>query len=140
MGKEQQEKAGFWSRYKYLIIGVVGALLLMSSLRVQSIVVYYETDEGEKYAVTMDYSAFGSCIRCYPTENADKIVEKAIFFGAGKQESVLRAAEGLFEIAEKKEGSFQVQANGFLGDTEAVTDEMVKMLAEKGYDVSKVQE
>ena len=122
-----------------MIFGLVGAVLLMGTMRVQSIIVYYETNQGEKYAVTMDYSVFGTCVRCSPRDNSEKIVEKAMFFGEGKEATVLSAAEGLVEIA-KEDGSFQIQASGFLGDSEGVTEDMVNLLQEKGYTAQKVQE
>ena len=140
MANQNQEKESPWQRYKYLVFGLVGAILLMATLSVQNGVLYYETEAEEKYAVKMDYSAFGMCIRCYPaTDNAERIVEKAIFFGAGKKKSVLSAAEGLKALANEK-GSFKLQAGGLLGNSDQVTDELVEFLNQKGHNVVRVQE
>lgn len=140
MANQNRENESVWQRYKYLVFGLVGAILLMATLSVQNVVLYYETEAEEKYAVKMDYSAFGMCIRCYPaTDNAGRIVEKAIFFGAGKKKSVLGAAEGLKELA-NAEGSFKLQAGGLLGNSDQATDELVEFLNQKGYNVVRVQE
>ena len=140
MANRIQEKESTWQRYKYLVFGLLGAILLIASLSVQNVVLYYETETAEKYAVKMDYSALGMCIRCYPaTDNANRIVEKAIFFGAGKKKTVLSAAEGLKELA-NEEGSFKLQAGGLLGNSDQTTDELIEFLNEKGYNVVRVQE
>lgn len=133
MANQMQEKEGLWQRYKYLVFGLVGAILLMATLSVQNVVLYYETESEEKYAVKMDYSAFGMCIRCYPaTDNADQIVEKAIFFGVGKKKSVLSAAEGLAEIAGKEQGTFLLRASGLLGNNDETTEELIEYLQAQG--------
>ena len=136
--KKEPQKEGFWQSYKYLIFGIVGAILLISSMSIQNVVLYYETEDQERYAVKMDYSAFGMCIRCYgATDNAQGIVEKAIFAGSGKEKSVKKAADGLKEIA-KEEGSFYLKAGGLLGNSEKTTDQLIAYLQGQGYEVAEI--
>ncbi|MBQ6823525.1 MAG: hypothetical protein IJP27_02635 [Clostridia bacterium] len=133
--KEQNEKQGFWGRYKFYILGLVGSILLIASMSVQNIVLNYTTVDGNKYAVKLDYSAFGLCLRCFgTTDNANAIVEEAIFFCATKEKSVERAAEGLQKIAGTEEGTFQVITGGILGGNEKKAAETAEYLTELGYE------
>ncbi len=137
----QDEKQGFWQRYKFYIIGLLGAIVLISSMSVQNVIVYYQTDAGDQYAVKLDYSAFDLCLRCTATtKNAGDIVEKALFFGAGKEASVERAAAGLAEIAATNEGTFQIRAGGLLGDNEEKTADLVEYLKTQGYSAKPISE
>lgn len=139
--KKEKKKEGFWQNYKYLIFGLVGAVLLISSMSVQNVILYYETEAAEKYAVKMDYSAFGMCIRCYSaTDNAGAIVEKAIFAGSGKEKSVQKAADGLKEIAGEDSGVFYLKAGGLLGNSEKTTDQLINFLKEQGYTVKEISQ
>lgn len=138
--KQQEEKKSFWDRYKFYLIGFVGAVLLIGSMSVQNVVVNYQTTEGTQYAVKLDYSAFGMCLRCYSaTKNTADIVEKAIFFGTGKEKSVKNAAEGLAEIAETADGTFQLRVGGLLGNNEKNTAKLVEYLETLGYNAEAIQ-
>ena len=140
MKKEQEQKENFWQRHKMLLIGVVGMLLLLSSMSAQNVVVAFQAEGGEQYAVKLDYSIFGMCIRCYPgSQNSNDITEKAIFFGAGQKKTVVRAVEGLMEIAGTKAGTVQLQANGILPNNEKVTDDLVSLLNGLGYTAKEVE-
>lgn len=134
--REQEQNLSFWGRCKFYIIGLVGALLLIGSMSVQNIIMLYTTSDGERYAVKMDYSAYGICLRCFgTTDNAGNIVEKAMFFGASRTESVERAAMGLNEIAGEK-GTIQIRVGGvlgMLGGNEKLEQRIVGQLEQMGY-------
>lgn len=138
--KQQEEKQNFWQRYKFYILGFLGAILLIGSMSVQNVIVNYQTADGTQYAVKLDYSAYGMCLRCYAgTKNANDIVEKAIFFGAGKEKSVKNAAAGLQEIAETEDGTFQLRVGGLLGDNEKNTAKLVAYLESLGYNAEAIE-
>ena len=139
--RQKEEKGGFWQRYKFLIIGILGALLLLATLSTQNVILSYQLEDGTQYAVKLDYSTFGMCIRCYPgTKNANDVVEKAIFFGVGKKKSVLSAARALQEVAGVYDGSFRLQAGGILGNNGQTTNELVAYLTSQGFDAAAVSE
>lgn len=134
--REQEQKQSFWGRYKFYIIGLVGALLLIGSMSVQNIIMIYKTSDGEQFAVKLDYSAYGICLRCFgTTDNAGNIVEKAMFFGVDREESVKRAADGLSEIA-GEEGTIQIRVGGVLGmvgGNEKLEQKLIMQLEQHGY-------
>lgn len=139
--KNQEEKQGFWQRYKFYILGLVGAILLIGSMSVQNVLVNYKAPDGTQYAVKLDYSAYGMCLRCTAgTKNANDIVEKAIFFGAGKEKSVERTAVALQEIAATEEGTFQLRVGGLLGNNEKNTAAMVEYLESLGYKAEAIRQ
>jgi hypothetical protein len=139
MAKQQEEKQSFWQRYKFYIIGLVGAIVLLGSMSVQNVVVNYQTANGTQYAVKLDYSPFGMCLRCYAgTQNSNDIVEKAIFFGVSKEKSVERAAAGLQEIAGETEGTVQLRVGGLVGNNEKNTAALVEHLKSLGYNAKAI--
>ena len=40
--RQKEEKGGFWQRYKFLIIGILGALLLLATLSTQNVILSYQ--------------------------------------------------------------------------------------------------
>ncbi len=139
--KQQEEQLTFWQKYKFYIYGLVGAILLIGSMSVQNVVISYKVEDGTQYAAKLDYSAYGMCLRCYAsTKNASDIVEKEIFFGAGQEKSVERAAFALQEIA-GEDGVFQIRVGGLmgLGNNDKNTDAMVEYLKGLGYDAVAIE-
>ena len=138
---QKQEKGGFWNQYKILILGILGALLLMSTLSTQNVIVSYHPAEGETYLVKLDYSTFGFCLRCMPgSKNAADVVEKEIFFLQRKKESVENAASALQQVAGTEEGTFKLQASGLLSPSAETTKELIQYLNEKGYQTTAIKE
>ncbi|MBQ8894457.1 MAG: hypothetical protein IJ043_08645 [Clostridia bacterium] len=133
--KQQEEKQGFWQRYKFYFVGIIGAILLIASMSVQNVLINYKLEDGTQYAVKLDYSAFGLCLRVYPgTKNANDIVEKAAFFCTGKEKSVKNAALGLQEIAGTEEGTMQLMVGGVLGNNSKNAEELVEYLQGLGFE------
>lgn len=135
MGKvQEQEKRGFWARYKFYIIGVIGAVLLIGSMSVQNVALNYVTPDGKQYAVKLDYSAYGLCLRCnVGTKNVNDIVEKEMFFCVPKNQSIKNAARGIQEIAQNTEGTFQIYVGGVLGNNSKTAQKIVDLLQSSGY-------
>ncbi len=132
--KNDAQNEGFWSKYKLYIIGFVGAILLISTLSIQSISLCLVTESGDRYAVKLDYNLFGICQRCSATtNNAHDIVEKSNFFLGGMDSTVEDAIKGLQEIAETKKGTVAVFASGLIVDDDEATEEWIATLKEKGY-------
>lgn len=141
MAKQQEEKESLWQRYKFYIIGLVGAIVLLGSMSVQNVVVNYQIEDGTQYAVKLDYSPFGMCLRCYAgTQNSNDIVEKSIFFGVGKEKSLERAAAGLQEIADTTDGTFQLRVGGLVGNNKNNTAKLVEHLKTLGYKAVAIEE
>jgi len=129
-----EQKESFWSKYKLYIIGFVGAVLLICTLSIQSVSLCFVTENGEKYAVKLDYNVFGICQRCNATtDNAHDIVEKSNFFMGGMDSTVDDAIKGLQEIAKEEKGTVAVYASGLLIDSDAATEEWIKTLKKNGY-------
>ena len=138
--RRSEEKKGFWQRYKFYILGCLGAFLLIASMSVQNVVVYYKTADGTYYAVKLDYSAFGLCLRCNPmTSNANDVVEKAVFFCTGRETSVMNAAAALQEIAGTEEGEMQLYVGGLLGNNAKTRDKLIETLNGAGYDAKALE-
>ena len=140
--KQKEEKLTWWQRYKFYIFGFVGAVLLIGSMSVQNIVVAYKLEDGTQYAAKLDYSAYGMCLRCNPTtKNSFDIVEKAIFFGVGKEKSVERAAAALQEVAGEDGGTFQIRVGGLLGlgSNDKNTAAMVEYVKSLGYNAVAIE-
>ena len=137
---KEQEKRGFWSRYKFLILGVLGAVLLIGSLSVQNVILSYEVGDTQ-YAVKLDYSAFNMCLRCYPAnQNSSSITEKAVFFAQGREKTVLSAAAALQEIAGRGDGVFYLHASGITGKDQNVTEALIASLNAAGFQCADVEE
>lgn len=138
---EREEQLGFWRRYRFYILGLIGAVLLVSSLSTQNVILSYQVEDGTQYAVKLDYSGFGMCLRCYPaSKNASDVVEKAIFFGTGRKASVLNAVRALEEVAGAPAVTVQLQANGLLVNSDKTTDALVEYLISEGYVASSIRE
>ena len=138
--KKKVEKESIWQRNKLMIFCALGVLLLVSYLSVQNVVISFQAENGEQYAAKLDYSAFGMCLRCYPgTQNSNDIVEKALFFGSGRKKTVVRAVEGLQEIAGTEAGTVLLQANGLILNSEEVTVSLVEYLNSLGYKASAIE-
>ena len=138
--KKTEQKESFWQQYKFYIVGLLGAILLVSFFGVQSIVVSYQTESGESYSAKMDFTFFGMCINCMGvTDNAQEIVEKELFTFSMKKDSVVKAANALYEIAQKEEGKFLVRVSGVIGNNENNTEDMIDLLESKGYQANPMQ-
>ncbi len=138
--KKTEQKESFWQQYKFYIVGLLGAILLVSFFGVQSVVVSYQTKDGESYSAKMDFTAFNMCINCIGvTDNALDIVEKDLFTFSMKNDCVVKAANALYEIAEKEEGEFLVRVNGVIGNNEKNTQNMIDLLESKGYEANPMQ-
>ncbi len=132
--KKDSNQESFWSKYKLYIVGCLGAILLISILGLQNITVCFVTESGEKYAAKMDYNFFGICTSCIATtDNAQDIVEKAIFFMRGKDATVEEAIKGLQEIAGSDQGTVGILAGGVMVDDDAETEKWVTALKEEGH-------
>ncbi|MBQ7035153.1 MAG: hypothetical protein IJN34_05400 [Clostridia bacterium] len=132
--KMNEQKESFWQRYKLYIIGMIGAILLVSFFNVNTIIITYETPDGTNYAAKLDYSAFDMCLNCMGTnEISSEIVEKELFFGAGKKDTVSRAASALQEIAGTDDGTVSIMIQGIVGAGKKKTAEMVAYLEDLGY-------
>ncbi len=138
---QKQEKGGFWNQYKILILGILGALLLVCTLSTQNVIVSYQPTEGETYVVKLDYSSFGFCLRCMPgSKNSADVIEKEVFFLEDKKQSVENAASALQQVAGTEEGSFKIQASGLLSNSDKTTKELIQYLNEKGYPTTAIKE
>ncbi|MBQ4052183.1 MAG: hypothetical protein IJD09_00840 [Clostridia bacterium] len=132
--------AGFWERNRMLLIGLVGVVLLISFFNVKNVILSYETPEGEKYAIRMDYTVFDMCMRCVAgSTNAGRIVEMDYFIGSGKEESVEKAIKGLWEIAGTEEGVIRLEAHTIALQNEKETAELVDYLVSKGYNATAIE-
>ena len=132
--KKNVQNESFWQRYKLYIIGLIGAMMLVSFFNVNTIIITYKTPDGTNYAAKLDYSAFDMCLNCVGTNDiSSEIVEKELFFGAGKKDTVARAAAALQEIAGTKDGTVSVMIRGVVGAGKKKTAEMVSYLEELGY-------
>lgn len=138
--KKAEKKESFWQQYKFYIVGLLGAILLLSFFGVQSVVVSYQTEDGESYSAKMDFTVFDMCINCMGvTDNAQDIVEKELFTFSMKEDCVIKAANALYEIAEKEEGEFLVRVSGVVGNNEKNTENMIDLLESKGYQAKSMQ-
>jgi hypothetical protein len=139
MPMPKNEKETFWQRYKFYIIGLLGAVCLLCFFGVQSVSMSYRV--GEKYyTVKMEYTMFDMCLNCMAmSDNAGAIVEKEMFAFTGKKESVKRAAKALQEIAGTKEGEFVIRTGGVVGNSTDNTKELVAYLETLGYEASVMQ-
>lgn len=138
--KNKEQKESFWQQYKFYIVGLLGAILLVSFFGVQSVVVSYQTESGESYSAKMDFTVFNMCINCMGmTNNAQDIVEKELFTFSMKEDCVIKAADALYEIAQKEEGAFLVRVSGVMGNNEKNTQNMIDLLESKGYQATFMQ-
>ncbi len=138
--KKTEQKESFWQQYKFYIVGLLGAILLVSFFGVQSVVVSYQTETGESYSAKMDFTAFGMCINCMGvTDNAQDIVEKELFTFSMKKDCVIKAANALYEIAEKEDGEFLVRVSGVMGNNDKNTENLIDLLESKGYQAEPMQ-
>ncbi len=144
MGAKEQaerENKSFLHRYRFLIAGILGAILLVATLSTENVILAYQLEDGTQYAVKLEYSSFGMCIRCYPGNQASNdITEKAIFFGTGKKKSIKNAAAALQELAENDQGSFRLQESGLTSRNEKGTQELVQYLSSLGYAATAVED
>lgn len=132
--KKVEKKESFWQQYKFYIVGLLGAVLLISFFGVQGVAVSYQTDGGEVYTAKMDFSAFNFCINCMSvTDNAADIIQMDMFTFSPKDSAVTKAANALYELAGKKEGEFLVSVSGVMGNNDKNAEELVALLESKGY-------
>ncbi len=132
--KQTKGNETFWQRYKFYIIGLLGAIMLVCFFGVQSVVISYQTDAGESYSAKMDFTVFDLCINCMSmTENAGDIVEKELFILSNKEEAVQKAASALEEIAGTEEGKFLIRSSGVVGNSQENTTALIAHLEDLGY-------
>ena len=135
-----EQKESFWQKYKFYIVGLLGAILLVSFFGVQSVVISYQTNDGESYSAKMEYTAFNLCINCMSlTDNASSIVEKELFTFSPKEESICKAANALFEIAEKEEGQFLVSVSGVMGNNDKNEEHLIHLLQDQGFQAASME-
>ncbi len=138
--KNKEQNESFWQRYKLYIIGLIGAIMLISFFNVNAVIITYETPDGTNYAAKLDYSAFDMCTNCIGTNDiSSEIVEKEIFFGAGKKDTVSRAAAALQEIAGTDEGTISIMTQGIVGAGKKKTAELVTYLNDLGYNAKALE-
>ncbi len=138
--KKSEKKESFWQQYKFYIVGLLGAVLLVSFFGVQSVVLSYQTNDGESYSAKLEFTAFNLCINCMSlTDNAGDIVEKELFTFSQKEESIKKAANALYEIAEKEEGKFMLSVSGVMGNNDKNEESLILLLQEEGYQAEPME-
>ena len=138
--KNRDQKESFWQQYKFYIVGLLGAILLVSFFGVQSVVVSYQTKDGESYSAKMDFTIFNICINCMGvTDNAQDIVQEDLFTFSEKNKCVVKAADALYRIAEEEEGSFLVRVSGVMGNNDKNTEKLIDLLESEGYQAKTME-
>ena len=123
----------FFERNKMLLIGMIGVVLLISFFPVQNVLLHYETGE-EQYVVRLNCTAFGMCMRLAPgSKNTGNIVLMDTFTFINRTKSVSRAADALAELAQTKDGTFQLQVSGAVLNNEQVEADLIAQLVSMGY-------
>ncbi len=131
---------GFMERNRLLLIGLLGAVLLISFFNVKNVIVAYETPEGEKYAVRLDYTVFDVCMRCVPgSKNAGDIIEMDYYIGSNQKSSVEKVIKGLWQIAGTEEGQIRVEVHTISMQNQQDTDKLVQYLVSQGYNAAAVE-
>lgn len=84
---------------RYLIMGLVGVLLITMTFKTQSVIIKYSDD----YAVKMDYTIYGYCIRARATlKAAEPAVYGDIYFGSSFNVSALKAVNQLEKLTDER--------------------------------------
>lgn len=120
---------------KILIFGIIGALLISMTLKTQVVILTY----GEDYALRMEYSVYGTCVRASASlKAAEPAIQNEIYYGNSINDSVLKAVKQL-EKLDSDEKNVRLMSTGIPRNNEKVETSLKDMLESEGYVVEIIK-
>lgn len=121
----------FLADKKYIIMAVICVILFAMTMKTQVVVVKY----GEEYAMRMEYSIFGYCVRASASLKAtEPAVQNAVYFGGGIDETVTEAVEQMSLLTDVKQ-TVGIMASGYPRNNDKLENKLKDVIEESGYDV-----
>ncbi len=118
----------FISSKKYLIMGVLGAVLLALTLKTQVIIIKY----GNNYSMRMEYSVFGYCLRASAALKAtEPAVQGAIYVGGSIDSTVQQAVKQMSLIDNTKQ-TVGIMSSGYPKNNDELEQHLKKILENNG--------
>ena len=113
---------------KYLLLGILGALLISMTLKTQAVVLTY----GDNYSLKMEYTVYGFCIRASAAlKETEPAVSGAVYIGSSIDASINKAVEQLEKLTDEKH-EIGLFASGYPRNNEKLEQHLKTMLEESG--------
>ena len=133
----QKETFGTWCRkHIYLFIVIGGVLLLVLTLKTQTVLV---TDTSRECTVQLEYSVFGYCVSAVPmTDNAHKIATEYTFFLGGMDDTVEKTALWINEQTGKN--GVELYVSGYPRSASKLIERYKERLAKLGVKAERFEQ
>lgn len=116
---------------KYLVFGVVCVIFLALTMKTQVVILKY----GDKYAMRMEYSIFGSCVRASAALKAtEPAVYNAVYFWGSIDGTVSEAVDQMSKLNDNPE-TVGIMVTGYPRNSEKLENHLKKLLENEGYKV-----
>lgn len=113
---------------RYLIIGILAAVLLSMTLKTQVVILTY----GDDYSVRMEYTLYGYCIRASAAlKAAEPAIYSETYIGNSIDKSVLKVA-GQMEKLTSEKLEFRVLAMGYPKNTDKLEAHLKELIEQSG--------
>ena len=120
----------FLNNKKYIIMGILGALLISMTLKTQVVVVTY----GDEYSLRMEYTLYGYCIRASAAKKAaEPAVYNATYIGNSIDLSIEKAVAELKKIPDDgKERNVGIMVSGYPRSNAKLEQHLKEILEDSG--------
>ena len=121
----------FLTEKKYLVFAFICVIFLALTMKTQVVILKY----GDKYAMRMEYSIFGSCVRASaPLKSTEPAVYNAVYFWGSIDGTVSEAVDQMSKLSENKE-TVGIMVTGYPRNTEKLENHLKNLLEKDGYKV-----
>lgn len=118
----------FFERKKYLLFGLLGALLITMTLKTQVVILTY----SDEYSMRMEYTLYGYCIRAsVGLEATEPAVQNEVYIGNSIESSVMKAIRQM-ELLNGEKDTVGVMVTGYPRNTEKLEAQLIKIIEESG--------
>ena len=118
----------FFERKKYLLFGLLGALLITMTLKTQVVILTY----GEEYSMRMEYTLYGYCIRASAGLKAtEPAVQNEVYIGNSVESSVMKAVRQM-EHSNGEKDTVGIMVTGYPRNTEKLEAQLIQIIEESG--------
>ncbi len=116
---------------KYLLFGLLGALLISMTLKTQVVILTY----GDDYSMRMEYTLYGYCVRASAALKAtEPAVQNEIYFGNSFETSVMKAVRQMENLNGEKD-TVGIMVTGYPRNTEKLELQLKDVIEQSGREV-----
>ncbi len=121
----------FLSEKRYFVMVVLCIVLIVLTLKTQVLVVKY----GDDYAMRMEYTMFGYCIRASASLKAtEPAIQNEVYLGDSINSSILKAVEQM-KLLSENEQVVGIMSSGFPKNNDKLEQSVKQYLESNDYEV-----